>query len=101
MADLVVCFSTEMEAEGFPADVGGRAIARIVTGVGPVNAAFALTRFLSEDVASGVIVCGVGGLYPGFPLDVGDVACADSETYGDLGADSPDGFLDMQALRFP
>jgi futalosine hydrolase len=101
MADLVVCFSTEMEADGFPAEVGGRALARIVTGVGPVNAAFGLTRFLSEDPVRGVVVCGVGGAYPGSQLDVGDVVCADSETYGDLGADSPDGFLDMQALHFP
>jgi futalosine hydrolase len=101
MADLVVCFSTEMEADGFPDEMGGRVLARIVTGVGPVNAAFALTRFLSQHTARGVVVCGVGGAYPGSGLDVGDVVCADSETYGDLGADSPDGFLDMQALRFP
>jgi len=101
MADLVVCFSTEMEASGFPSEVGGRAIARIVTGVGPVNAAFGLTKFLSENTVRGVVVCGVGGAYPGSGLNVGDVVCADFETYGDLGADSPDGFLDMQALRFP
>jgi futalosine hydrolase len=101
MADIVVCFSTDMEAAGFPADVGGQAIARIVTGVGPVNAAFALTRFLSENAVRAAIVCGVGGAYPGSGLEIGDVVCATSETYGDLGADSPDGFLDMQALRFP
>jgi futalosine hydrolase len=96
-----VCFSTEMEADGFPAEVGGRTLARVVTGVGPVNAAFGLTRFLSENTAQGVVVCGVGGAYPGSGLEIGDVVCAASETYGDLGADSPDGFLDMQALRFP
>jgi futalosine hydrolase len=101
MADIVVCFSTEMEAEGFPASVGGRAVARIVTGVGPVNAAFGLTRFLSENVVRGVVVCGVGGAYPGSGVAIGEVVCAESETYGDLGADSPDGFLDMQALHFP
>jgi futalosine hydrolase len=101
MADIVVCFSTEMEAGGFPEEIGGRAIAQIVTGVGPVNAAFGLTRFLSRNTVGGVIVCGVGGAYPGFGLEIGDVVCAESETYGDLGADSPDGFLDMQALRFP
>jgi futalosine hydrolase len=101
MAEVLVCFSTEMEAEGFPTEVGGRALARIVTGVGPVNAAFGLTRFLSQNTVRGVVVCGVGGAYPGSGLETGDVVCAESETYGDLGADSPDGFLDMQALRFP
>jgi futalosine hydrolase len=34
-------------------------------------------------------------------LSPADVACAESETYGDLGANSPDGFLDMQAIGFP
>jgi futalosine hydrolase len=101
MANIVVCFSTEMEAKGFPDSIGGLAIARIVTGVGPVNAAFSLTRFLSQNTVRHVVVCGVGGAYPGSRLEIGDVVCAETETYGDLGADSPDGFLDMQALRFP
>jgi futalosine hydrolase len=34
-------------------------------------------------------------------LTVGDVACAEIEIYGDLGAQSPRGFLDMRALGFP
>jgi futalosine hydrolase len=46
-------------------------------------------------------VCGVGGAYPGSGLQVGDVVCASMECYGDLGASSPSGFLDMQALGFP
>ena len=29
------------------------------------------------------------------------MVCAESEAYGDLGADSPEGFLDMRALGFP
>jgi futalosine hydrolase len=48
-----------------------------------------------------VVACGVGGAYPGSGLEPGDVVSAASETYGDLGADSPDGFLDMKALGFP
>ena len=48
-----------------------------------------------------IVVCGVGGAYPGSGLAVGDVACAEVECYGDLGASSPTGFLDMQALGFP
>ena len=45
-------------------------------------------------------MCGIGGAYPGSGLPIGSVVCAESECYGDLGADSPDGFLDMQALGF-
>ena len=99
--DFVVCSSTDLEGDGIPSAVAWRSIATLRTGVGPVNAAFALTRFLSQNHASAVIACGVGGAYPRSGLEPGDVVCAESETYGDLGADSPDGFLDMKALGFP
>jgi futalosine hydrolase len=99
--DLVVCFATDVEGEGFPLSVGGRSLALLRTGVGPVNAAFALTRFLAEHEARAVVACGIGGAYPGSGFEPGDVVCAESETYGDLGAESPSGFLDMQALGFP
>ena len=32
---------------------------------------------------------------------VGDVVCAETECYGDLGATSPSGFRDMKTLGFP
>jgi futalosine hydrolase len=100
-ADLVICVATAMEGNGLPRDVAGRALTILETGVGPVNAAFVLTRFLSSHDARAIVSCGVGGAYPGSGLEPGDVACADSETYGDLGAESPSGFLDMSALGFP
>ena len=101
MRDLVICYSTPLEGEGLPASVGGRELTLVETGVGPVNAAFALTRVLAEDPARAVIVCGVGGAYPSSGLEPGGVACASIELYGDLGAESADGFLDMEALGFP
>lgn len=99
--DLVVCFATALEGEGLPRAIAGRSLALVRTGVGAVNAAHALTRFLSEHPARAVVVCGVGGAYPGSGLEPGDVVSAESETYGDLGAESTNGFLDMQALGFP
>lgn len=101
MTDLVVCYSTPLEGGGLPREIAGRAIRLVETGVGPVNAAFALTRALTERPAGAVIICGVGGAYPASGLQPADVVCASTETYGDLGADSPGGFLDMQALGFP
>lgn len=98
---LVICYSTALEGDGLPREVAGQAVRLVETGVGPVNAAFALTRALTDAPASGLIICGVGGAYRASGLQPGDVVCAASETYGDLGADSPDGFLDMQALGFP
>jgi futalosine hydrolase len=98
---VVVCYATPLEGGGLPTRIGDTAIALVETGVGLVNAAFALTRFLSQHPADMVIGCGVGGAYPGSNLEPGEVVCAESETYGDLGAESPSGFLDMKALGFP
>jgi futalosine hydrolase len=94
--DLLVCVATEMEGALLRPYVPV-----IATGVGAVNAAYALTRFLDREPVKAIVVCGIGGAYPGSGIAVGSVACAESECYGDLGASSPDGFLDMQALGFP
>jgi futalosine hydrolase len=101
--DLVVCFSTELEGALLRERLSGYAdtIALVRTGVGVVNAAHALTLTLARQPANVVVVCGVGGAYPGASLEIGDVACAQSECYGDLGATSDQGFLDMEALGFP
>jgi futalosine hydrolase len=73
----------------------------IDTGVGPVNAAHAATVAITTTKPAAIIMCGVGGAYPSSDLRVGDVVSASVEIYGDLGADSPSGFLDMKALGFP
>jgi futalosine hydrolase len=93
--NLVVCVATEMEGALLRPYVPV-----ITTGVGAVNAAYALTRFLDREEVKGIVVCGIGGAYPVSGLAVGSVVCAESEYYGDLGADSADGFLDMEALGF-
>jgi futalosine hydrolase len=101
ITNLVICFATALEQDDFPREIAGRSLTLLQTGVGPVNAAFTLTRFLTQHAAHAVVSCGVGGAYPGSGLDLCDVVCAESETYGDLGAESPEGFLDMRALGFP
>ena len=96
--NLVVCVATELEG----ALLAGH-VPVVRTGVGAVNAAHALTRFLEREGARGVICCGIAGAYPqafAEGLETGSVVCATSECYGDLGADSAQGFLDMQALGF-
>jgi futalosine hydrolase len=94
--ELVVCAATEMESALLRPHVPV-----ITTGVGAVNAAYSLTRFLDREQVKAIVVCGIAGAYPGAGIPVGSVVCAESECYGDLGADSPDGFLDMEALGFP
>jgi futalosine hydrolase len=100
--DLLVCFATDIEGALLKERLTSReSVAMIRTGVGPVNAAHAVTLFLARERVAGIVVCGVGGSYPSSGLKVGDVACAETECYGDLGATSPEGFLDMEALGFP
>lgn len=101
--DLLLCVATELEGALLRERLEGAdpSVAIVRTGVGPVNAAYAVTIFLERTGAQAIVVCGVGGAYPSSSLRIGDVACAETECYGDLGATSPSGFLDMRALGFP
>jgi len=100
--NLLLCIATEFEGALLRERIDGSHpdVAIVRTGVGPVNAAHAVTLFLAKTGAREIVVCGVGGAYPTSGLQVGDVVCAASECYGDLGATSPSGFLDMKALGF-
>lgn len=101
--DLLLCVATELEGAVLRDRLSGAGpgVEIVRMGVGPVNAAHAVTLCLARERPGAIVVCGVGGAYPGSGLRVGDVACAETECYGDLGAASPTGFLDMQALGFP
>lgn len=100
--DLLLCVATDLEGAVLRERLGAARGVRIVRmGVGPVNAAHAVTLAIINEAPRAIVVCGVGGAYPGSGLGVGEVACAEMECYGDLGADSPKGFLDMKALGFP
>jgi futalosine hydrolase len=99
---LLICLATEFEGRLLRDRLSPRDdLAIICTGVGLVNAAHGVTLAITRQRPDAIVVCGVGGAYPGSGLIVGDVACADLECYGDLGAQSPAGFLDMRALGFP
>ena len=101
--DLLICVATEFEGALLRQQLDGSHpdVAIVRTGVGPVNAAHAVTLFLAQADAHAIVICGVGGAYPSAGLQIGTVVCAASECYGDLGATSPSGFLDMKALGFP
>jgi len=100
--NLLLCIATEREGALLRERLDGRDGIRLVRmGVGAVNAAHAVTLELARDRPAAIIVCGVGGAYPDSGLHLGDVVCAERDVYGDLGATSPGGFLDMRALGFP
>jgi futalosine hydrolase len=96
--NFLLCVATELEGSMLRAVAGRIRVVR--TGVGPVNAAHAVTMAIAEHKPDGIVVCGIGGAYPNSGLRIGDVACAQVECYGDLGAESPAGFVDMKALGF-
>jgi futalosine hydrolase len=109
--ELLVCTATDLEGASLRGwlsggrlargTIAGREVALLRTGVGPVSAAHALTLVLATERVEAVLGCGIGGAYPGSKLELLDIACAASETYGDLGALAPQGFLDMERLGFP
>lgn len=102
MNSLLVCVATRFESALLHESLGLHTAVRIIeTGVGPVNAAHAVTLAIIQHKPGGIIVCGVAGAYPSSGIRVGEVVSAECEIYGDLGAQSPSGFLDMQALGFP
>lgn len=75
-------------------------------GVGKVAAAVAMCEVLARRRPRGVLLFGVGGAYPsrhrqGAALQVGDVVFVDPDAFGDEGVATPQGFLDLPALRLP
>ena len=88
--NLLVCATTEMECS-----LLRDKFRTVVTGVGQVNMAHALTLAIEQQRPDGIIVVGIAGAYPGSGLSIGDVVCAESETFGDLGVETPDGFLEL------
>ncbi|MEO5925838.1 MAG: hypothetical protein ABIR70_18615 [Bryobacteraceae bacterium] len=88
--DLLIAAATELECALLP-----DSFRKVITGVGQVNLAHALTLAIEQQRPGGIVVVGIGGAYPESGLSIGDVVCAESETYGDLGVETPDGFLEL------
>jgi futalosine hydrolase len=87
---LVAATDLELEPAG-KALAGSQNVSLLLSGVGPVDAAFALTRYLSQhDQVSAVINFGVAGAYLNTGLEVLDMCVAQSEVLADLGICFPD-----------
>ena len=78
----------------------GMTIELLHSGVGKANAAAAAT-LLALHQPQALLVVGCGGALPGSGLQVGDIALASSEIFGDEGVLTPQGFQDLAALRLP
>jgi futalosine hydrolase len=99
---LLLCVATQFESALLRERLRDvKEVHILETGIGPVNAAHAVTVAILQQQPDSIISCGIAGAYPSSGLAIGDVVCASEEVYGDLGAQSPSGFLNMRALGFP
>jgi len=70
-------------------------------GAGQVNTAAAMTIALTRHEPAMILQFGVGGAYLRSGLEVGDLAIATEECYGDTGVLTPDGWMDLEGMGFP
>lgn len=77
----------------------GKHIAHISSGPGMANAASAATVLMERYSPVMLVVLGIGGAFHGFGLTPGDVAAATTETFAELGAITPAGFLSATEIE--
>src|SRR4051812_11683024 len=74
----------------------------LITGIGAVNTAHALTRCLATSPKPPLVIqTGIAGAYVPAQIEVGSVLLADTEIYGDLGVLTPDGWRPMEEIGIP
>ncbi len=69
------------------------------TGPGKANAAAALAALLENNRPEAVLLFGCGGAYPGSGLEIGDLALATQEIFGDEGVLTHEGFADLEQMN--
>jgi futalosine hydrolase len=84
---ILAAASTDFEMRSFlEADGNAGRTIHLVTGIGPVETAIALTAALHRCSAiKAVVNFGIAGAYPGGGAEVLDLCLAEREIYGDLG----------------
>jgi len=86
---------------GISGRVVGKTVKVLITGIGQVNAALALTAMLEYDRPDVVIMTGCAGAYSGASIKTGDVAVATEEIYAEAGIMTPEGLKGMEETGFP
>lgn len=98
---LLLCTAVEAEAKAVASLAGTKVI---VSGVGRVNAAAAVTQALLElgvEAVDAVLNIGVAGALPGSSLAIGDVVFGNPSIYMEEGIETPEGFQDTRSMGFP
>ena len=93
---MLIIAATPLEA----AQLGSSRV--VITGIGAVNTAHALTEYLvTRPRPSLVIQVGIAGAYVPGGVPVGAVVLATSDTYGDLGVLTPQGWRPADEIGIP
>ena len=77
----------------------GQTLLLLHSGPGKANAAAALAALLETNRPEAVILFGCGGAIPGSGLEIGDLALATEEVFGDEGVLTDSGFMDLQQME--
>lgn len=77
----------------------GKNVVFICGGIGMVNTSFVLGKFFAIHRVDWALQFGIGGAFLAGP-QVGEAVEIRQECYADLGAESPNGFLDLEAMGF-
>ena len=100
LADVLLLHAAPIEGHGLE-DLGVEEI-----GVGKVAATFGAAAALRRrEGVRAVLLFGVAGAYPARqredapPVGVGDLAVVTQDRFGDEGVETPDGFLDLGAMK--
>ncbi|WP_431728413.1 futalosine hydrolase [Verrucosispora sp. TAA-831] len=105
MTGLLVVTAVPAEAEAIQAGLSDPTVAVVPVGVGPAVAGAATARLLALAEGAGrpyrgVVSAGVAGGFSG-RVPVGGTVLGTRAVAADLGAESPDGFIPLDALGMP
>lgn len=97
---ILILAATAPELSGLKDRLPADTFTMKATGIGMVNMALACQQAILAERPSLVIQVGICGSFSG-AYPIGSVVQVQEEIYSELGADSPEGFLDLEALGFP
>lgn len=99
MPEIWITAATPLELEFLQKGIQHEQVKWLCTGIGMVNTAIQLERAFAKQKPDFVFQVGIGGSFnPKLPI--GSVVQVVQETYAELGAESPEGFLNLEALGF-
>jgi futalosine hydrolase len=97
---ILILAATAPELFGLKDRLPADAFTLKASGIGMVNMALACQQAIWTERPSLVVQVGICGSFSA-AYPIGSVVQVQEEIYSELGADSPEGFLDLEALGFP